>query len=265
MKSCVVICFFLLLGQLAASQDISGVWKGTLTMQNGCFAVNHIELQINLTGDLATGNSYHYLDINNYVKKKFKGLYDAALKTITLHEGLITGFNIPPTCTICIKNFILTYSHEGSQEYLSGGWNGKEMKTGVDCVTGEIVLSRVKESAFKDIPEIKVDTGEVRLDFYDNGTIDGDTISIVVNKQVVLAHQRLTAKPITTFIRIDPARRFQEVEMVAENLGAIPPNTALLIITIKEKTLEERRYKLQLSSIQEKTARVMFLYDPDDD
>jgi hypothetical protein len=260
MKSCVVIWFFLLLGQLAGSQDISGVWKGTLTMQNGCFSVNHIELQINLAGDLATGNSYHYLDINNYVKKKFKGLYDGALKTITLHEGLITGFNIPPTCTICIKNFMLTYRHEGNQEFLSGGWNGKELKTGVDCVTGEIVLSRVKESAFKDIPEIKVDTGEVRLDFYDNGTIDGDTISIMVNKQVILAHQRLSAKPITTYIKIDPGRRFQEVEMIAENLGSIPPNTALLIITVKEK-----RYKLQLSSIQEKTARVMFLYDPDDE
>jgi hypothetical protein len=259
MKSCVVIWFILLFSQLVDAQDISGVWKGTLTMQNGCFSVNYIELQINLNGAVATGNSYHYLDVNNYVKKKFKGLYDASLKTITLHEGFVTGFNIPPTCTICIKNYVLTYSHEGDQEFLSGGWDGKEIKTGVDCVMGQITLSRVKESAFKDMPEIKVDTGEIRLDFYDNGTIDGDTISIMVNKQVVLSHQRLTAKPITTYIKMDPGIRFQEVEMIAENLGTIPPNTALLIITVKEK-----RYKLQLASAKDKSARVSFVYDPDD-
>lgn len=259
MKSCVVIWFFLLCCQLLSAQDISGVWKGTLTMQNGCFAVNHIELNITLSGDVATGNSYHYLDVDNYVKKKFKGLYDAVLKTITLHEGIVTGFNIPPTCTICIKNYVLTYHNEGNKEYLSGGWDGKEVKTGVDCIMGQITLSRVKESAFKNIPEIKVDTGEIRLDFYDNGTIDGDTITIMVNKQVILAHQRLSAKPITTYIKIDPSLRFQEVEMMAENLGSIPPNTALLIISVKDK-----RYKLQLSSVKERTAKIMFLYDPDD-
>jgi hypothetical protein len=38
-----------------------------------------------------------------------------------------------------------------------------------------------------------------------------------------------------------------------------------LIITVKAKTVDEKRYKLQLSSVQEKTARVMFLYDPDDE
>ncbi|MCU7549313.1 hypothetical protein OCK74_09315 [Chitinophagaceae bacterium LB-8] len=259
MKSIVIIWLLLLISQIGKAQDISGVWKGTLTMQNGCFAINHIELDISLSGDIATGNSYHYLDVDNYVKKKFKGLYDAAMKTITLHEGLITGFNIPSTCTICVKNYILTYHNEGNQEYLSGGWDGKEVRTGVDCVMGQITLSRVKESAFKDIPEIKVDTGEIRLDFYDNGAIDGDTISIMINKQVILAHQRLSANPITTYIKIDPSRRFQEVEMVAENLGAIPPNTALMIITVKEK-----RYKLQLSSVQEKSARVMFVYDPEE-
>ena len=30
---------------------------------------------------------------------------------------------------------------------------------------------------------------------------------------------------------IDLQHRFQEVEMIAENLGSIPPNTALLIVT----------------------------------
>jgi hypothetical protein len=49
---------------------------------------------------------------------------------------------------------------------------------------------------------------------------------------------------------------FQEVEMVAENLGSIPPNTAILIVTAGEK-----RYQLLLTSTTEKSARVRFVYE----
>ena len=52
---------------------------------------------------------------------------------------------------------------------------------------------------------------------------------------------------------------FQEVEMVAENLGSIPPNTAMLLITAGDKT-----YRLYLTSTEEKNAMVRFVYDPPD-
>jgi hypothetical protein len=119
-------------------------------------------------------------------------------------------------------------------------------------------LSRIKESAFADIPEIAVDTGEIKLEFYDNAVIDGDSITILVDKRVILTHQKLSLKPITSSIRIDLKNPFHEVEMVAENLGSIPPNTALLIITAGKNT-----YKLFLTSSKEKNAAVRFLYDPD--
>jgi hypothetical protein len=72
----------------------------------------------------------------------------------------------------------------------------------------------------------------------------------------VVSHQRLTTKPITTFIRIDLNNTFQEIEMVAENLGSIPPNTAMLIITAGEK-----KYQLYLTSTESKSAMVRFVYD----
>jgi hypothetical protein len=118
-------------------------------------------------------------------------------------------------------------------------------------------LTRIRESAFKEIPEISVDTGQIRLDFYDNAQIDGDSISVKINGKTILSHQLLTAKPITTFVTIDLANKFQEVEMVAENEGSIPPNTALLIITAGE-----HRYQLFLSSTETKSAKVRFVYDP---
>jgi hypothetical protein len=114
----------------------------------------------------------------------------------------------------------------------------------------------VAESAFKEIPEIAVDTGTLRLDFYDNAIVDDDSISVYVNNKLVLTHQRLSLKPITTYVKIDLQNTFQEVEMVAENMGSIPPNTALLIVTAGEK-----RYRLYLTSTETKSAKVRFIYD----
>ncbi len=238
-------------------QDISGYWKGTLSMR-GCFPENNIELQINSKGNIVAGDSYHYQDIDNYVKKNFRGSFDRATKKLSVQEGLVTTYHIPQRCVICVKNFELTYSREGKVETLKGQWSGHVLNTLQSCDGGSIILTRIRESAFKEIPEIKVDTGTIRLDFYDNAQVDGDSITVMVDKQVVLTHQRLSAKPLTTYVRIDLNNTFHEIEMVAENLGSIPPNTAILIITAGKD-----RHMLSLSSSEIKSARVRIVYDVD--
>jgi hypothetical protein len=243
---------------MAHGQDLNGIWKGTLTQQaGGCFPVYYIELQINLQGDSTNGATYHYSDITNYVKKKFNGYYISSYKKLVLKEGPVQTFKIPADCTPCIKNYELWYSSSGDKETLTGQWSGKVMNTTLDCQPGQLVLTRVKESAFKEVPEIEVDTGTIQLDFYDNGEIDDDTISVYVNKKMILSNQRLTAKASTTYIKIDLENTFQEIEMVAQNLGSIPPNTALLVVTAGTK-----RYNLYLTSTDQKNAMVRFIYSP---
>lgn len=224
----------------------------------GCFPENNIELQINMKGNFASGDSYHYQDIDNYVKKKFRGNFDWATKKLTVQEGIVSTYHIPQRCVICVKNFDLTYSREGNVETLRGSWSGHVLNTIQSCDGGSIVLTRIAESAFKEVPEIKVDTGSIRLDFYDNAQIDGDSITVLVDKQVVLTHQRLGAKPVTAYIKIDLNNTFHEIEMIAENLGSIPPNTAILIITAGAN-----RHLLSLSSTETKSARVRIVYDGD--
>ena len=240
-------------------QDLNGFWKGTLTIA-GCFPQNHIELQITISGNEILGNSYHYQDVYNYVKKNFRGSYDASIKTLTLKEGSVTTWHLPDRCVICVKEYQLVYSRQGDKETLSGGWYGHIINTPVGCGPGSIVLTRIKESAFKEIPEIKVDTGTIKLDFYDNAEIDGDSITVLVNKQVVLTHQLLTAKPATTYVTVDLKNPFVEVEMIAENLGSIPPNTALLVVTAGKK-----QYELFLTSSVGKSAMVRFIYEKADE
>ena len=172
------------------------------------------------------------------------------------YEKKVLTFHVPSDCVPCIKQYALTYEKLEHQEVITGDWGGVTMNNYTSCPPGKITLSRVAESDFEHIKEIKVDTGIVRLDFYDNAQIDGDTISVLLNNKTIVSNQRLAAKPITVEIKIDLTHTEQEVTMVAENLGEIPPNTALLIITAGKK-----RYQLYLASTDKKNAQVRIIYE----
>jgi hypothetical protein len=251
----IVLCLLHTVITLQA-QNLTGFWKGNLSMR-GCFPDNNIEIQIKMDGTVAKGDSYHFQDINNYVKKNFAGKYNFETKRLMLQEGIVTTYHIPMRCVICVKLFDLVYSRDGDVETLSGSWGGNVLNSPITCGGGNIVLTRTKVSAFKEIPEVKVDTGTIRLDFYDNAIVDGDSITVKVNNRVVLTHQRLTVKALTTYVRVDLHNNFHEVEMIAENLGSIPPNTAVLIITAGKN-----QHRLNLSSTETKSAKIRLVYDP---
>jgi hypothetical protein len=254
----------------AGAQNINGIWKGKLVMEpGGCFPVYNMELQIQINGTKITGNSYHYSDTSNYVKEVFEGLYDSVAKSMLIEENRVATFHIPADCIPCIKRYSLSFHTDGKEEQLRGSWTGKTMDNKNSCPPGTIVLRRIQKSAFKaELPpklelrknelvkEIFVDTGRIKLDFYDNGQIDGDTISVYVNNSPVVSYQMLTTKPITAYIKIDMRRQLQEVIMVGENLGTIPPNTALMIVNAGDK-----RYQLYLTSDDKKNAMVRFIYE----
>ena len=235
----------------------------------GCFPVYNIELQIKMDGAKISGNSYHYSDTTNFVKEVFEGQYDSLAKNMVIDEKNVATFRIPADCIPCIKKYTLSFHTDGTEQQLRGSWTGKTMDNKNSCPPGTIVLTRIEKSAFKpDLPpkleqrkielvkEIFVDTGTIRLDFYDNGQIDGDTISVYVDNMPIVSYRMLTAKPITTNVRIDLRRKIQEVIMVGENLGSIPPNTALMIVTAGDK-----RYQLYLTSDDNKNAMVRFIYE----
>lgn len=243
--------------QFSFAQQLNGVWKGTLTQQpGGCFPVYNVELQVNISNSQVTGVCYHYSDFTNYVKKNYDGIYNAATKTINIQEHRVMTFHIPQDCTPCIRYFTLTYSKRDTEETLSGDWGGVVMNGTLACTPGKIILHRVAESEFSHIKEIRVDTGLLRLDFYDNAEIDGDSVTVKVNNNTVVSHQLLGLKPITVYLKISLDDPEQEVTMVGENLGSIPPNTALLIVTAGDK-----RYQLFLASSGKKNAQVRFVYE----
>ncbi|MGZ5220049.1 MAG: hypothetical protein ACXWC7_08220 [Chitinophagaceae bacterium] len=102
------------------------------------------------------------------------------------------------------------------------------------------------------IKQLETEAGEIRLDLYDNGEIDDDTVSIYHNNVLLVSHARLSQKPITFRVNVNAENPHHELVMVAENLGSIPPNTSVMIITAGSK-----RYQVFISSTEQKNAIVI--------
>nr|MBA2762715.1 hypothetical protein [Segetibacter sp.] len=108
------------------------------------------------------------------------------------------------------------------------------------------------------VKTITTSAKEIKIDLYDNGEIDGDTISVYDNNKLIISKKGLTDKAITFTIKSDENVSTHEFVMVAENLGSIPPNTALMVITAGAK-----RYELFVTSTEQKNAVVVVEYNPE--
>ena len=104
---------------------------------------------------------------------------------------------------------------------------------------------------------IQTDEAFIQLDLYDNGTIDHDSISVFDNNIQVVKNGGLSYTPITLKIKMSKEDPRHEIIMVAENMGEIPPNTALMVITAGKKW-----YEVFLTSTEEKNAKVIIEYKP---
>jgi hypothetical protein len=114
--------------------------------------------------------------------------------------------------------------------------------------TPKVIATRENALARKIVTE----ESELVIELYDNGEIDGDTITVYHNNQLIVNHVGLSLKPIVMKIKVDKANPHHEIIMVADNLGSIPPNTSLMIVTANKK-----RYEIFISSSEQKNAKVI--------
>ncbi|HEX6333308.1 MAG TPA: hypothetical protein VFZ78_03715 [Flavisolibacter sp.] len=106
-----------------------------------------------------------------------------------------------------------------------------------------------RKNVFKlDIP---VEGEYVELSFYDNAQVDGDSISLFLNGDLIFHHIRLTDKPYTIRLKTSDLQDTNELVMVAENLGSIPPNTSYMVAICNKK-----RYEAQLASTENSSAMI---------
>jgi len=108
------------------------------------------------------------------------------------------------------------------------------------------------------VKTIEIMNPTFRVDLYDNGDIDGDSISLFYNGKLLLSHKRLTDKPLTLTLDANTGDQSNELTMYAENLGVIPPNTALMVVTDGDK-----RHEVRIASDLKRSGTIRFIHKPD--
>ncbi|MBX9784271.1 MAG: hypothetical protein K2X48_13355 [Chitinophagaceae bacterium] len=101
------------------------------------------------------------------------------------------------------------------------------------------------------IQTLNVFEDSVTLSLYDNGEIDGDTVSVFLNNEKIIQNVGLKAGAYKKTIYFKPGETVQ-LTLFAENLGAIPPNTGLLVVYSGDK-----RYQVFFTSTLNKSAVVL--------
>ncbi|MFT3936763.1 MAG: hypothetical protein QM726_24270 [Chitinophagaceae bacterium] len=89
---------------------------------------------------------------------------------------------------------------------------------------------------------IPVTAPVIELRFYDNAAIDGDSIALFLNGKVVKEHILLGGEPQVIKINAADLQDDNELVLVAENLGSIPPNTSYLVAVVGHKQFEARLF-----------------------
>ena len=106
----------------------------------------------------------------------------------------------------------------------------------------------------KHVLDIPIQGDSIELRFYDNAEIDGDSITLFLNQKMVFQHIFLKLKPYVIKLAVKDLNETNELVMVAENLGRIPPNTSYMVAIV-----DGQRYEANLQSTEEISAMIKLI------
>lgn len=106
----------------------------------------------------------------------------------------------------------------------------KKAATGIEAEKRVTVIQQV----------VGIKSDSLQLSLYDNGEVDGDTVSVLLNGITILERQGLSTRAVKKTIYLPKDYDSLQIVMYAETLGSIPPNTGLLVIRDGQDTYEIR-------------------------
>lgn len=125
------------------------------------------------------------------------------------------------------------------------------IKKPIEEITKSAAVIDGRKSTFTQ--EVNYKSDSLVLSLYDNGEIDGDTVSVYLNGEILMAKQGLKASAIKKTIYISPDSEDFSLVLFADNLGKYPPNTGLLVVRDGDDV-----YNLRFSSDFQKNAGIVF-------
>lgn len=213
----------------------------------------------------ATHIDYHRKKYEHYT---ISGMYNKKDSTVTFTEDSTLGLEIGVFATNCLGLYSMKLV-ECSDTLLkfAGKWSDKN-KGLFHCPSSTVWFTkRVEHSIIQkpigvinknvyrrtDIQSLieisPVEMDSIKVEVYDNGIIDGDSVSVFYNDTLLISNKPIGKEPITFFISIKKQNHVSKIKLVAETLGSIPPCTAFMVIRTKKK-----KYAINLSSDTSKNA-----------
>jgi len=264
---------FLLPGaeQALRAQDLTGQWTGTAAND---LSDKKEKLVLNMAaGDSSFGGVLHWYDpqARFFRYSTVNGWFHSRDSTLSLWEDSTLGRNR--------THYLFRYKRTNHKEVLEGRWNTDSDKGSI----GHMVIRLEKKATpfipLPPLPPKKKDSAQqrqvgsliaretpvtatipikrqdsVRIDLFDNGEIDGDSVSLYLNNDLILMHLSLRAEPRTIWLPLDKRLSVNKLVLFAENLGKLPPNTAVMEVTTKGKI-----YTIFLSTDYNRNASVEFV------
>lgn len=104
------------------------------------------------------------------------------------------------------------------------------------------------------VQQLDLHTDNLELRIFDNGIIDDDTIALYLNNQKIRSFYRLKSESLSLDYLADKLPDTIDIVMVAQNMGFIPPNTAVM-----EMIMNDKVYTLGLESTDSTSAMVRII------
>lgn len=120
-------------------------------------------------------------------------------------------------------------------------------------ITDPTAATDLNKRKIENIQALYFKSDSLQLTLYDNGEVDGDTVSVVMNGQVIMPKVGLTTNAVRKTIYTQDAGDSIQLIMYAESLGSLPPNTGLLIVYDGSD-----RYEIRFSGDMQKSSAIVF-------
>lgn len=104
------------------------------------------------------------------------------------------------------------------------------------------------------VQQLDLHTDNLELRIFDNGIIDDDTIALFINNEKIRSFYRLKSESLSLDYLADDLPDTIDIVMVAQNMGFIPPNTAVM-----EMVMNDKIYTLGLESTDSTSAMVRII------
>lgn len=235
------------------TNQLLGKWTGYLSQSDRNYG---FYFELNLSDD-TIGESYIVSEGNGGdAFHHFNWTYQPDISKLIIQESYVKKKSVRKW-PWCIKSLNLQMKKTPHSYTLEGEWQGyiegKDPQTGA-CAPGTIFLEKpvatppntviggspkVEETQYINDRKVKVQriievkSPNLKIKVWDNGTVDGDIVTVFLNGKLLFKDYRVTKHKYTKLVKLEKDNNY--LVLHAEDLGDISPNTVAVSIDDGER------------------------------